>query len=147
MITLPLIFGDVAGSEILLILVFVLIFFGSKSIPGMARTLGRTIRQIKEASNEVQNEIRKSTGDMRKDFDLQRMLNETAEEVERPLREQARTLDQAMNFEPPAQFVQPSAQKPAEQSPENSASPDMADAAVNSVPGEKAQPSEERKPE
>lgn len=107
MVSMPLIFSDIAGSEILLILVFVLIFFGSKSIPGIAQSLGKTIRQIKDASNDVQNEIKKSTGDIRSDFNLQRTIDETKNDIERPFREHARTLDQAMNFEPPTQFVKP----------------------------------------
>lgn len=107
MISLPLFLSDVAGSEILLIMVFVLMFFGSKSIPGIARTMGRTIRQIKDASQEVQDEIRKSTGDIKGDFNLQRMVDETKEDIERPFREHARTLDQAINFEPPQSFVKP----------------------------------------
>ncbi len=57
--------SDIAGSEILLILVFILIFFGSKSIPGIARTFGRTIRQIKDASQELQSEIKKSGLDIK----------------------------------------------------------------------------------
>lgn len=109
MATLPLIFSDIAGSEILLILVFVLVFFGSKSIPGIAQTLGRTIRQIKDASNDVQNEIKKSTGDIRTDFNLQRMMDDTKEDIEKPFRQHAQTLDQAINFEPPKPFVQPPA--------------------------------------
>ncbi|HLP54272.1 MAG TPA: twin-arginine translocase TatA/TatE family subunit [Fluviicola sp.] len=107
MVSLPLIFSDIAGSEILLILVFVLIFFGSKSIPGIAQSLGRTIRQIKDASNDVQNEIKKSAGDIKGDFNLQRMMDETKSDIERPFREHAQTLDQAMNFEPPRAFVRP----------------------------------------
>ncbi len=107
MSSLPLFLSDVAGSEILLIMVFVLMFFGSKSIPGIARTMGRTIRQIKDASQEVQDEIRKSTGDIKGDFNLQRMVDETKEDIERPFREHARTLDQAVNFEPPQSFVKP----------------------------------------
>ena len=105
MVSLPLIFSDIAGSEILLILVFVLIFFGSKSIPGIAQSLGRTIRQIKDASNDVQNEIKKSAGDIKGDFNLQRMMDETKSDIERPFREHAQTLDQAMNFEPARAFV------------------------------------------
>lgn len=103
--TLPLIFSDIAGSEILLILFFILIFFGSKAIPGIAQSLGRTIRQIKDASNDVQNEIRKSAGDVKSDFDLQKMIHETKEDLEKPFREHAQTLDQAMNFEPPRTLV------------------------------------------
>lgn len=104
--TLPLFLSDIAGSEILLILLVVLMFFGSKSIPGIARTMGRTIRQIKDASQEVQNEIRQSGGDIRTDFNLQRMMNDTTKDIEQPFREHARTLDQALNFDPPSNFVE-----------------------------------------
>lgn len=107
MTTLPLFLSDVAGSEVLLILVFVLMFFGSKSIPGIARTMGRTIRQIKDASQEVQNEIKKSGGDLRADFNLQKMVDDTVGDIEKPFREHAQTLDQAMNFESTPAFVKP----------------------------------------
>jgi TatA/E family protein of Tat protein translocase len=93
--------SDVAGSEILLILVFVLMFFGSKSIPGLARTMGRTIRQIKEASNELQNEIKKSGVDIKKDLNLSSIIEETAQDIQRPLQQHARDLDEAMRFRPP----------------------------------------------
>ena len=56
---LPLFLNDVAGSEIIVIILVVLIFFGSKSIPGIAKTLGKTLYQIKNASAELQNEIKK----------------------------------------------------------------------------------------
>ena len=84
MATIPLFLSDIAGSEILLILVFILVFFGSKSIPGIARTMGRTIRQIKDASQEMQNEIIKSGGDLKADFDLQRIVNDTKSDIEKP---------------------------------------------------------------
>ena len=89
-----LILNDVAGSEILLILVFVLIFFGSKSIPGLARTLGRTIRQVKDASADIQNEIKKSGADMKKDLNLGGIINETAEDIKRPLDQYAQEFRQ-----------------------------------------------------
>ena len=93
--------NDIAGSEILLILVFILIFFGSKSIPGIARTMGRTIRQIKDASSEIQSEIKKSSGDMRKDLNLDGIIRETASEVRRPLDQMADDLDNAVKYTPP----------------------------------------------
>lgn len=135
MVSLPLIFGDIAGSEILLILVFVLIFFGSKSIPGIAGTLGKTIRQIKDASNDMQNEIKKSTGDMRTDFNLQRMMDDTKADIEKPFREHARTLDQAINFEPPKPFAQPAVPAAAPEAPVTE-EPESAAPAVTPVPSE-----------
>ena len=97
MANIPLFLSDVGGSEILLILVFILVFFGSKSIPGIARTMGRTIRQIKDASQEVQNEIKKSASDMTGDMNLNRIVDDAKQTIEAPFREHARTLDQAMS--------------------------------------------------
>ena len=140
---LPLFLSDIAGSEILLILVFVLMFFGSKSIPGIARTMGRTIRQIKDASQEVQDEIRKSGGDIRSDFNLQRMMDETKEDIAAPFREHARTLDQAVNFEPPTTFVKPVA--PQITTEETAAITENADAPAE-LPAETEKPSTESEP-
>jgi sec-independent protein translocase protein TatA len=44
--------------ELILILLIVVIFFGAKKIPELARGLGRGIREFKDASKEVQNEIK-----------------------------------------------------------------------------------------
>lgn len=96
-----LILNDVSGSEILLILAFVLIFFGSKSIPGLARTLGRTMRQIKDASAEIQNEIKKSGADMKKDLNLTGILEDTANDIKRPLDQHVADIENAVKFEPP----------------------------------------------
>lgn len=111
MMHIPLFLSDVGGSEILLILVFILVFFGSKSIPGIARTMGRTIRQIKDASQEVQNEIRKSGADMKADMNLNRIVSDARESIEEPFRDHAKTMDQALNedprIKPPKSFVPP----------------------------------------
>ena len=96
-----LILNDVAGSEIMLILIFVLIFFGSKSIPGLARTLGRTIRQVKEASSDIQNEIKKSGAAMKKDLNLDGIIEKTAEDIRRPLDQHVQDLDNAIKYQPP----------------------------------------------
>jgi sec-independent protein translocase protein TatA len=88
--------NDVAGSEILLILVFILIFFGSKSIPGIARTLGRTMRQIKDATQEVQNEISKSGANIRKDMNFQGLVEDTVNDIRRPLDQYADDIDEVL---------------------------------------------------
>ena len=77
--------SSIAGSEIILILLFVLIFFGAKSIPGMSRTLGRGLRQIKDASQEVQNEIRKTTSDMKGEMNLKRTLDQAVQDIKKPM--------------------------------------------------------------
>ena len=47
----------IGGPEIIVILLFIVIFFGSSKIPSLARSLGKTIREVKDASNEIKKEI------------------------------------------------------------------------------------------
>ncbi|MDF3026141.1 MAG: sec-independent translocation protein [Fluviicola sp.] len=105
MTVLPLFLSDVGGSEIVLILLVILMFFGSKSIPGIARTMGKTMHQIRQASQDVQNEIKKSTGDIKTDFDLQKMVRETTDIIEKPLIEESMKMDQIIQT--PTQFSKP----------------------------------------
>ncbi len=87
--------NSIAGSEIVVILLFVLIFFGAKSIPGMSRTLGRGIRQIKDARADIENEIRKTSGDMRKDMNINRTIQETKDQFEKPLKDFSKDIDES----------------------------------------------------
>lgn len=100
--------NDVSGTEVLVILIFILMFFGSKSIPGIARSMGRTIRQIKDASNDLQDEIRKSGIDMKKDLNLSNIIQETTREIQQPLDQYADDLDQSIKFDPPKNSQIPS---------------------------------------
>lgn len=76
-------------------------FFGSKSIPGLARTMGRTMRQIKEASADIQSEIKKSSSEMKKDLNLEGLIRDTKEDIRRPLDQMADDLDNAVKYSPP----------------------------------------------
>ncbi len=53
---------DVGGSEILLILFLTLLVMGPKNIPKIARTLGKTMQQVRRVTNEfkhaMEDEIR-----------------------------------------------------------------------------------------
>ena len=42
----------------MVILLFILMFFGSEKIPGIARGLGKGIREVKDAMNGVQDELK-----------------------------------------------------------------------------------------
>jgi TatA/E family protein of Tat protein translocase len=75
---------DISGGELIVILFFVLIFFGSKGIPGIARTLGRTMRQVRDASAEVQREIQKGSIDVKQGFDEQRRSFNLDQPPQRP---------------------------------------------------------------
>lgn len=49
--------GDIGGSELILIMVVILIFFGANKIPELARGLGKGIREFKDASTEIRREF------------------------------------------------------------------------------------------
>ena len=98
--------NDIAGSEVLVILAFILMFFGSKSIPGIAQTMGKTIRQIKDASDELKHEIKKSGADMKKDLNLEGLIQDTVDDIQRPLDQYVDELEDAVKYEAPKQ-IQP----------------------------------------
>ncbi|HVD97954.1 MAG TPA: twin-arginine translocase TatA/TatE family subunit [Cytophagaceae bacterium] len=45
--------------EIMLLILVILLFFGAKRIPELARGLGRGIREFKDASKEIKSELSK----------------------------------------------------------------------------------------
>jgi len=49
--------SGLGGWEILLIVLVLLIFFGAKKIPELAKGLGRGIREFKDATKEIKDEI------------------------------------------------------------------------------------------
>lgn len=67
-----LLFLDVSGGELLVVLLFVLLFFGSKGVPDVARSMGRALRQVRDATADVQREIEKGANDVKKGFEEQR---------------------------------------------------------------------------
>lgn len=52
--------GDIGGSELILIMVVILVFFGANKIPELARGLGKGIREFKDASSEIRNEFERA---------------------------------------------------------------------------------------
>ena len=65
----------------MLILVVVLLFFGSKNIPNLARGLGKGMREFREATDGIKREIEKSaepvTQEMKKaSQEVQQQIND-----------------------------------------------------------------------
>ena len=65
---LYLFLNSISTGEVIIIMIFILMFFGSKSIPGMAKTFGRTLRQIRDATDDIKRDIRNSTSEIEKDL-------------------------------------------------------------------------------
>ncbi len=54
-------FGSLGGSEIFLILLVILIFFGAKKLPELAKGLGQGIKEFRKAAKDVQEEVEKES--------------------------------------------------------------------------------------
>ena len=93
-----LLFNDVGGSEVVLIFLIVLIFFGPKSIPSIAKTIGRAIYSIRNASDELKDEIKKAGVDVKKDLNLSSFLKEEEQAILEPLDQTLSGIDNTVHF-------------------------------------------------
>lgn len=59
----------ISGGEIVLVMLLALLFFGSKAIPDIAKTMGKGMREFKKATNEIKRELNEHTSDIKKDID------------------------------------------------------------------------------
>ena len=55
--------GGLGPWEITLIIVVLLVFFGAKKIPELARGLGKGIREFKDATKDIKDEIQENIKD------------------------------------------------------------------------------------
>ncbi len=62
----PLLFFS--GGELLVIVFFVLLFFGADAIPGIARTIGKLMSEFHKATDDIKREITDQTSEIKNDF-------------------------------------------------------------------------------
>lgn len=76
----------ISGGEIAFILFIVLLVFGADKIPEIARGLGKGMRQIKDATNDIKSEITKTAEkegvDLNITKDLTKELKQMKDDVE-----------------------------------------------------------------
>jgi len=73
-----------SGGEILLIFLAILVLFGADKMPGMARSIGRGMREFQKAADEIKSELVNSTSDLRDEVnnirsDIQDNISKTGE--------------------------------------------------------------------
>lgn len=67
MVTLPLF---ISGTEIAFIIFIVIMVFGADKVPEIARGLGKGMRTLKDATNDIKTEITKSAEKQGIDLDV-----------------------------------------------------------------------------
>lgn len=82
-----LLFLNMGTPELMLILFAVLLLFGGKKLPELARGLGKGMREFKDASDGVKREIHRNINavndDLNVDLDSKRPV-ETEQQTEKP---------------------------------------------------------------
>lgn len=74
-------FFEVGGGEILLIMLVALMFFGSKNVPQIARGLGKGMREIRDASNNIKSEIVREAERVKEESGITREMKEVESEI------------------------------------------------------------------
>ncbi len=64
-----LLFFDISGGELLIIMLVVFLVFGPDKMPEMARKAGRLMNQMKKASNDLTKEFTKETSVLKNEID------------------------------------------------------------------------------
>jgi sec-independent protein translocase protein TatA len=52
---------NLAGPDLIVILLVVLLFFGSKRLPGLARGMGLAVKEFNKAKDEIERELTRTT--------------------------------------------------------------------------------------
>lgn len=76
-------FLNLGGGEVVLILFVILLLFGGKGIPNVAKALGKGIREFKDAANGIQKDIAQSTGG------ITNQINEHIQEVKKEIEKES----------------------------------------------------------
>lgn len=76
----------ISGAEIFFILFIVVMVFGADKIPGIAKGLGKGMRQLKDATEDIKREIHKSA-------EQQGIDTSVTEDIQKEIREVKKNLD------------------------------------------------------
>ncbi len=74
-----LLFSMPGGSEWILILLAILLFFGGRKIPELMRGIGRGVREFKDAKDNVKSELEAGMQEKDKDAEIQQLKKQLAE--------------------------------------------------------------------
>lgn len=75
----------ISGQEIFVIMIIVVMLFGADKIPDIARGLGKGMRQIKDATNDIKKEINDSAKKQGLDTNISKDINKELNEVKKDI--------------------------------------------------------------
>jgi TatA/E family protein of Tat protein translocase len=95
---LVILFFDISGGELMIILLVAFLVFGPSKIPEIARKIGRGMNEVRRASDEIKREISKETRkfeqEMNTGADGFQEMKKTAEDIKKDLGQVAEPLNE-----------------------------------------------------
>lgn len=107
LIAFPL-FLNLGSGEIFLIVILIVLFFGTDKLPEMVRGFARGMREMRNAAGEIQREIESSVNEVQRDINLKQHIDEIAESARtmaNSVDEEVRSLDEAEQPVPPVTVI------------------------------------------
>lgn len=86
-------FLNLGGGEVFIVVLVIVLFFGSDKLPGIAKGLGKGLREINDAKMQIQNEIQKSTNGFSEE--IKKHTSEIQSEIEKAGEGMKRQMDEA----------------------------------------------------
>ena len=71
----------ISGPEIMIVMLIVVMVFGADKIPEIAKGLGKGMRQMKDATNDIKKEIKDSAEKHKIDTDIAKDINNQISDV------------------------------------------------------------------
>lgn len=113
MLLSALLFLNLGAGEVFIIILIIVMFFGTKNLPQLARGLGKGIRDFREAAGNIQREIQEGAEEMKKNINLQEEIDELKaatdvmkNDIQEGLNNINKNADEAMQDEVPGSDMQ-----------------------------------------
>lgn len=72
----------ISGSEIIIVVLAILLLFGAEKMPGIAKEIGKGMKEFRKVTNDLKKEFEESTQDIRNDVeDVTADMKKNAEEA------------------------------------------------------------------
>ncbi len=96
-----LLFLNLGGGELVIIFLFILLFFGADKLPELARGFGRAVREMKDASQQIQSEIETGGSEIKKNMSIDQDFDEITEEIKKETEENKNPSNSKVNIQKP----------------------------------------------
>lgn len=87
---MPVLF--ISGAEIVFILFIVVMVFGADKLPGIAKGLGKGMRQLRDATDDIKREIQNSAEKQGLDTNITKDIKKELDEVKKGMDDVAGTI-------------------------------------------------------